>query len=497
MKIPEVLANMDKNREQSTHEEKVLNGLGWTFAERILAQGVSFAVSIILARLLLPDEFGIIAIVLVFINIANVFVTNGLGQALIHQEKIDENEYSTVFWMSFVFSVVLYFILFFSSPLIADFYNAPILSPVLRVLSLKVVLASLNTVQHAYVSKTMRFRSFFFATLIGTVVSAVVGVLMAYKGFGVWSLVAQYLTNSIFDTLFLQLTIKWKPRFVFKIEAAKSLLNYGWKLTASALVIAVYNELRSIIIGRVYSTEDLAYYNKGNHFPSVLINNLNSAIEKVFFPSMVLLNSNIEDLKKFTKKTLKMSSYIVFPALTWLFVAASPIVTFLLTDKWNQSVPFLQIMCIFWITQPLQTVNWQVLKAMGRSDLCFKLEIIKKIIGLVLVLSTMMISVKALAWSAVAFSFVSMFVNMIPLKKLINYPIAEQIFDTIPILICTLCAGVAAYFILLLKVSCPVQILLQFMIGFFVYILMSMLLCKESLNSCIALIMSYVNKVKK
>ena len=461
--------------------KNVVSGIGWTFAERILAQGVSFVVSILLARLLLPDDYGVISIVLVFINVANVFVTNGLGQALVHRKIVNQDEYSTVFWMSFLFSILLYAAMFFMAPYVATFYEIPILIPTLRILSLKIILSSLNTVQHAYVSKKMIFKKFFFATLGGTIFSAVLGIVLAYKGFGVWALVAQYLSNSLIDTIILQLTIDWRPKLIFCFKEAKELFDYGWKLTVSALIIAIYNELRSIIIGKVYSTGDLAYYNKGNHFPSVLINNLNSAIEKVFFPMMVELNSNLLELKRFSKKTLELSSYIVFPVLVWMIVCAEPIVSILLTDKWLPCVPYLQIMCLFWITQPMQTSNWQIIKAMGRSDLCVKLEIIKKIIGLALVVSTMFISVEALAWSSVIFSFVSAFVNMLPTKKLINYSIFEQMKDIIPVSVCALSAGICAYIASNTFSNDMIKLLVATFIGAIVYLLMSITLCREDL----------------
>ena len=473
---------------------KVVSGISWTFAERILAQGVSFLVSIVLARILAPDAYGVIAIVLVFINIANVFVSNGLGEALVQRDEIDETEYSTVFWMSFVLSIVLYIFIFFLSPIIANYYNIDVLTPALRVLGLKLIFSSLNTVQHAYISKKMQFRRFFFATLGGTLTSAVVGIVMAVLGFGIWALIAQYLINTVMDTIILQFSIEWRPTFVFSMPACKQLFSYGWKLTASALIIATYNELRSMIIGKVYSTEELAYYNRGNHFPSVLINNLNAAIGKVFFPMMVALNKDISELKKFTRKTLQMSSYLIFPLLTWMIVCAKPIIIIILTEKWLPSVPYMQILCLFWITQPMQTTNWQVLKAVGRSDLCMKLEILKKAVGIVLIILTMKISVIALAWSAVAFAFFSTIVNMWPIPKLINYSFFEQFKDILPIIVCCVTSGLLSWTFSYFVSNMYILLITQSIVGLLSYYLFSKMLCRDLLSHVRSLLHSIINR---
>ena len=232
----------------------VMSGLIWTFGERVIAQVFSFVISIVLARILLPEEYGVIAIILVFINLANVFVTNGFGESLVRKSDSNENDFSTVFYCSFTFSIILYFILFLSAPYIADFYNQSSLIPLLRVLALKLPVAAINTIQHAYVSKHMIFKRFFFSSLGGTLASGAVGLFMAYSGFGAWSLVAQYLVDTFVDTAVLFFTIPWRPKLVFDVKEAGRLIGYGWKLTASSFLNMLYSELRSLIIRRVYSS---------------------------------------------------------------------------------------------------------------------------------------------------------------------------------------------------------------------------------------------------
>lgn len=267
-------------------KEKVLSGLFWTFGERILAQGVSFVLSIILARLLFPSEYGIIAMVMVFINIANVFTSTGFGESLVQKKDADELDFSTVFFCTLSLSILIYIILFIAAPYIATFYHTGEIVWVLRILSIKIVLSSIATVQHAYVQKKMMFKKFFFSTLGGTIVSGILGIALAYSGFGVWALVFQYLTNTVIDILVLLKTVPWHPRLIFSIERAKQLMNFGWKLVVANLINSVYNELRSLIIGRSYSSADLAYYNKGNQIPALAITNIDTAIGNVVFPAM-------------------------------------------------------------------------------------------------------------------------------------------------------------------------------------------------------------------
>lgn len=472
---------------------KVTSGLGWSFGERILAQGVTFVVSIVIARILSPQEYGLISLVLVFINLANVFVANGFGEALIQKKNASKEDFSTMFWCTFVFSIILYFILFQTAPSVGQFYNNNQVVSVLRVLSLKIPLASINTIQHAYVSKHMQFKKFFFSTLGGTVISGIVGIIFAYMGAGVWALVAQYLINSTIDTIVLLITVKWHPQFVFEKDEAIKLFNFSWKVTGAAFLNEVYTEIRSLIIGKVYSAADLAYYNKGNQFPSVLITNINSAINTVFFPVMASMQDEIRKLKNFARKSLKISSFIIFPLMAGLIGTAEVLVKVLLTEKWLPSVPYLRILCIFYASLPLQSINWQLLKAVGRSDICLKLEIVKKAIGFALILGTMFISVEALAGSTAIFSIVSMFINMIPNRKIIDYKIREQLCDIFPNLLLSTIMGALVWIIGNLSILPDLLILsLQILVGIVFYFVLSYVLKIEAFTLCLDVIRSRV-----
>ena len=482
---------MDNKR---TLKQSVFSGLIWTFGERIIAQGISFILSIILARLLLPEEYGIIAVVLVFINLANVFVSNGFGEALVQKKDTDSTDFSTAFFCSLAVSIVLYLVLFFSAPTIARIYHYEDLVPVLRALSLKIIISSISTVQHAYVSKNMIFKRFFFSTIGGTLVSAIVGIEMAYAGFGVWALVAQYLVNTVVDTIILLITVPWRPRLSFSVQAAKRIVSYGWKITASALINTGYSELRNLVIGGFYTTADLAFYNRGNQFPALVINNIDTAVGKVVFPAMAQSNDDKQRIKAVSRRALKTTSYLIFPLLIGLAVVARPLVLILLTEKWEPCIFFLQIGCVYFMCQPIQTTNWQIIKAVGRSDLCFKLEIIKKVIGISLLIVSIRFGVKAIATTSAAFGVISMFINMVPNGRLIKYTVKEQIIDLLPAFILSIIMGALTQLVTLLNLNSILTLGLQICVGIIVYFGSSVIFKVDSFSYLLDMINGFAKR---
>lgn len=395
-----------------------------------------------------------------------------------------------MFFCSLFLSVIIYFLLFASAPLIAKFYNNEQLVLVLRVLGLQVPLSSMNTIQQAYVSKHMMFKKFFYSTLGGTIISGIVGITLAYRGAGIWALVVQYMTNTIINTCILFLTVKWHPTMEFDKQSAKTLFSFGWKLVAAQFMNQMYVELKNLFIGKVYTTSDLASYNKGEQFPSVLVMNINSAISSVLFPAMSIANQEKGKLKELTRQSIMMSSYVVFPIVTGLMVVAEPMIRLLLTEKWISCVPFLQISCLFWMFQPSQTANVQAIKAAGRSDICLKLEMIKKTIGVILLIIAIQISPLAVAIMNAIFAGISALLNIIPNRKLIGYGLGEQIKDIMPSLILSVTMYVIVAPIIKIGYSDVVTILLQIVLGVVIYILGSIVLKIEAF-------MYIVNLVKK
>ncbi len=455
-------------------QRKVFSGLIWKFGERIGAQAVSFLVSIILARLLLPSDYGVIALITIFIDIANVFVSSGFGAALVQKKDADEVDFSSVFYFSIVMSWVLYIIVFLGAPAVAGFYDKEILTPVLRVMALKLPLAGVNSVQHAYVQKKMLFKRFFFSTLIGTVGSAVVGIVMAYTGFGAWALVAQYLFNSTMDTVVLWFTVRWRPVWRFSLGRMKYLFGFGWKMLASELIHTSYKQIRSLIIGKVYTEKDLAFYNQGGKLPSLIVTNINSSVSSVLFPAMTLKQDDTGKLKEMVRLSIRVSSYIMWPLMIGLLVISEPIVRLMFTEKWLPCVPYMQIACIQFALEPVQTANVQAVKAMGKGRTYLIMEIVKKLFGIVMIVAVMYQGVMAIAVTAMFVTFFAALVNSTPNRKYLGYTYQEQLVDLIPSILLAAAMGICVYGVGRLPVPDLVSIVLQVVSGAASYIIISL-----------------------
>lgn len=477
-------------------KRKTIAGLFWTFAERIGAQFVSFVVSIVLARLLLPEQYGVIAIVFVFINICNVFVESGFGQALIQKKNADDIDFSSVFYFSFALSVVLYAGLYLTAPYIAAMYQMEILAPVIRVMGLRLIVASWNTVQRAKVSKEMQFKKFFFSTLGGTLVSAVVGIVMAYLGFGVWALVSQEMINVAIDTLILSISIRWRPRLVFSFTRMKALFHFGWKVLVGGLIDTVYEDFRSLYIGKLYSADDLAFYTRGKQFPNLLVTNINSSISSVLFPAISSEQGNKDNVKAMTRRAMKTSAYVLTPMLCGLAAVAEPLVLVLLTEKWLPCVPFLQILCINSALMPLQSANVQAIYASGRSDIALKLNILKKSFGFLMILIFARISVLAMAWAGVATGCVCLIANAFPLRKLIGYGFLEQLKDVVPYWIMSVGMMVLVRAVAWLGLPMLAELAVMVLVGVAAYVLMSVVFRVESFFYLLQTIKSIVKREK-
>lgn len=458
----------------------VISNLFWRLIERFGAQIVTFVVSIVLARLLDPVVYGTIALVTVFTAILQVFVDSGLGTALIQKKDSDDLDFSTVFYFNLLVCVVLYLGLFFFAPLIADFYDQSELTSVIRVLSLTVVISGVKNVQQAYVSKHMMFKRFFFATLGGTIGAAILGITLAYLGYGVWALVAQHLFNLAVDTIILWITVKWRPKRTFSFQRLKILLSFGWKMLVSSLLDTGYKELRTLIIGKRFSKEDLAYYNRGQQFPGFIATNVCTSIDSVLLPTMSSEQGSCDRVRSMTRRAIKTSTYIMMPMMVGLAVCAEPIVRIVLTEKWLPTVFFLRIFCITYAFYPIHTANLNAIKAMGRSDLFLILEIIKKSVGIITILVTMFISVEAMAYSLLATSLLSQIINSWPNKKLLGYTYLDQVKDMLPQILLSLVMGGIVFCITFVPIYDWAQLLIQVPLGVAIYLGLSKLFKVES-----------------
>ena len=478
-------------------KNKVLINMLWRFAERCGAQGVAFVVSIILARLLDPSVYGTIALVTVFTAILNVFIDSGFGSALIQKKDADDVDFSTVFYFNVTICVFLYLVMFFSAPLIADFYRDTSLVPIIRVLSLTLIISGVKNIQQAYVSRTLQFKRFFFATLGGTLGAAIIGITLAYSGFGVWALVIQQLFNALVDTIILWFTVKWRPKKKFSFQRLKGLFSYGWKLLVSALLDTGYNNVRQLIIGRLYTSADLGYYNKGKQFPNIIITNVNTAIDSVIFPVISSKQNDKSEVKRFTRQAIRVSSFIIWPVVIGLAASAETVVELLLTEKWLPCVPYLQIFCIVYGFWPIHTANLNAIKAVGRSDIFLKLEIIKKIIGVISIIVSVPFGVMPMALAYLATSPISAIVNATPNRKLLGYKYKEQLKDILPSLLISLIMGGCVLLIGMLQINLILVLLLQVVTGAVIYIVLSKIFNLDAFVYIWGSAKQYLGKVKK
>ncbi len=476
------------------NNKKIFSNFIWRFAERCGAQFMAFIVSIILARILLPEDYGTITLITVFISILQVFVDSGLGTALVQKKDADETDFSSVFYFNIVVCLILYLGIFGAAPFIAKFYNNSELTLIVRVISLTIVISGVKGIQQAYVTRNMLFKHFFFSTLGGTIISAIIGIFMAYKGFGVWALVAQQVSNNAIDTGILWYTVKWHPKKIFSWKRLKSLLTFGWKLLVSALLDTIYNNLRNLIIGKLYSATDLAYYNQADKFPNVIVTNINTSIDSVLLPTMSNEQENCKRVKDMTRRAIKISTYIMAPLMMGLAFCAEQIVEIVLTDKWLPCVPYLRIFCITYMFWPIHTANLNAIKALGRSDLFLRLEVVKKMVGLTLLFSTMRFGVMAMAYSLLLSSILSQIINSWPNRKLLEYSYLEQVRDFAPTMVLAVIMGICVYFVGFISLPVIFILLIQVIMGATIYIGISAFLNFEEFEYLTNVIKSYVKR---
>lgn len=466
----------------------------WRFLERCGAQGVTFLVSVVLARLLDPSVYGTVALVTVFTAILQVFVDSGMGNALIQKKDANDLDFSSVFYFNLSVCLLLYICMFFAAPLIAAFYNMPDLTSVVRVLSLTLIISGVKNIQQAYVSRNLLFKKFFFATLGGTIGAAVIGIWMAWRGYGVWALVAQHLFNATLDTIILWVTVKWRPKRAFSLESLKGLFSYGWKLLVSALLDTGYNNLRSLIIGKLYTSADLAFFNRGKQFPNLIVTNINTSIDSVLLPTMSKEQDNRDRVRDMTRRAIKTSTFIMMPLMMGLAVCAVPLIRIVLTDKWLPAAFFLRVFCFTYAFYPIHTANLNAIKAMGRSDLFLKLEVIKKVVSIAALVSTMFISVEAMALALPVTSILGQIINSWPNRKLLDYSYRAQLLDMLPQIGLSVIMGGMIFLIQFLRLSDVATLLIQVPLGALIYIVGSKLLHIDSYEYVKGLIKSYTKK---
>lgn len=415
---------------------RVVKGVVWRLCERFGSQGIGFLVTLVLARLLGPEAYGTIALLTIFISLAGVFVDSGFGTALIRKKDATEADFNSVFYFGLAVSFVLYALLFFSAPLVSAFYSRPVLTPLLRLLALILVVNSVNCVQNAVLAREMRFDVSFWTGLAQSLSTGIVGISMAYAGCGVWALAVGTFVGGGVGMFVRWFAIGWRPKFIFSTRAIRSLFSFSWKLLCSSLLDSFFVNLYGLVIGRVYSPSELAFYNRGFQFPRTAMDTINGSLMTVVFPMFSQLQDDVERLRRAMRKALQTSTFVVFPLMALLAAMAEPLIRLLLGDAWLSAVPFLRIGCGIFAFWPVHTVNLQILNALGRSDVFLRLEIMKKGLSALVLWLAYRHGVVVLALAELVVTTpLAILINAYPNARLVGYGILRQTKDVFPSLL--------------------------------------------------------------
>lgn len=438
--------------------------------ERYSVLAFQTIVQIVIARILAPSDYGLVAMMAVFISIANIFINNGFNMAIVQKPQAESKDYGTALLLNFLIGLTLYILIFFSAPYIAIFYDDPQITLCLRVLALLLPVGSISSIQSAIATREMQFKNLFICNVFGSVTSGIIGIVMALAGTGVWALIAQQLTSMVVISLALTYHATWKPRFNYLANSAREMFAFGWKMLVAGLINQVYNELNSLIIGKKYTAADLAFYTRGRQFPDLITTGVDSALQSVTLSAFSKKQNDHAYLRQLLKKTLTSNSYLLIPVLTYLAVAAAPITVLLLTEKWLPLVPYMQICCLTYAFHPMASIDMQVIAAIGRSDLRLKLEFIKKPVGILLLIVAIPYGPMAIAVSAAVTAIFSLIVGAIACERCVHYSLLQHFKDVTPIFACSAIAGGSAYAMGLIPLPTILSLLLQGIVGLVIYV---------------------------
>lgn len=483
--------------EKPINKNRILASLFWKFLESSGTQGLHFIIQVILARLLLPEDYGIIALITVFTTFASIFVESGLSTALIQKKETDINDFSTAFYLSLIIACFLYILLFLVSPYIAAFYKIPLISPILRVLSLNLIFGAFNSIQNAIVARNLQFRLLFIRSIGALVLSGALGISLAYAGFGVWALASHLVAYRFFMALILWFTLKWRPKLLFSLERAKTLFSFGWKLLASTLLNTAINDIRNLIIGKRYPATTLGYYTRGLQFPSLIVTNVDVTIQTVMFPVLASQQENRQNTKLIMKRSIMTSAFIIFPLLVGLSVIAKPLVLILLTDKWLPAVPFIQIFCASYALYPIHSANLQVIKGMGYGRTFLHVSIARGIISILILIISIFYGIYAIAIGQIIDGILAMAITAYPNKLLIDYSFGEQMKDIFPSLLLSLIMGLTTYSLSLLNIHYLPLLAIQLTWGALTYIMLSRFFNHDSFSYLMSTLRGFLKRKKR
>lgn len=426
---------------------KAFVGVGWNAIGSFSTQGVNFILQIILARLLSPSDYGIIAMLAIFLQVAAVFVDSGFGKALVQKQHCEEKDYSTVFYYNLVVSIGIYAVFFFSSPLVARFYNIPILTDVMRVASLVVIINALSVVQRTKLEKKIDFKSRSIVNFLSSFLSGIAGITMAYYGFGVWALCGQSLLNSFFHLIFFYYFVRWRPSLIFCRDSFHEMFSFGSKILLTNVINVIYSNLYTIVIGKRFNPKDLGFYSRADQFSIFPSSNICAIISGVAFPTLSKIQDDDNKLRIAYRKIIRYSSFIIFPLMIGLAAVADPFIKALLGEKWAETIPYLQILCFAMMWDHLSTLNLNLLFVKGKSNLVLKLEIIKKSLALLILFSTIHFGISIMCLGRVFYGMIGFYLNTTYTKRLIGLSFGQQVYDFLPYLVISGGMGVLVYFL--------------------------------------------------
>jgi len=466
----------DNNESSSSNQygkKSVFINIVWKMFERSSSLIITFLIQILLARILAPSDFGLAAILTVFVSLSAIFVSGGLSNALIQKKDADELDFSTIFWINLGVSSILYLILFASAPMISEFLGYSKLTLMLRVLSLTLLISAVNAIQTAYISKNMMFRFYFYSTLSGKIASGIVGVTIAFIGGGAWALIGQALSMQFFETVVLWNKAKWRPHKKFSLERARDLYSFAWKVMLMTFIEAIRDQLRNLLIGKKYSSEALAYYDKGFLFPTNIVTNISSSLTAVMFPVLSNSQDNKDKALALCRSWVSIFAYSVFPVLVGLIMTANQLVSVILTEKWLPAVPYLQLACVAYIAWIIEVPIRETLKSLGYATAILNMQVIKTIVALIVLLMVMNYGVMAIAISGVGLGLFNIVVSIYVGSKLFQYNIRSLLFDTLPTIALNILMGCSVYVVSQLTFSDRNLLIIQIFTGVIVYALAS------------------------
>lgn len=455
--------------------------LFWKMMERFGVQITQFVLQLVLARLLDPDHYGTLSMMIVFVNLANVFVQNGFNTSLVQNKDVREEDYSSVFWVTLMVALAVYGVIFVAAPWIGAFYAMPEITAPLRVLALMLLPGAVNSVQLAKVSREMDFKKVFTGNLAAVVVSASAGIYAAMRGAGLWALVIQSVTNVTTACVVMGFSVRWRPRLVLDRGRIRVLFSYGWKLLVSGLLETFYQEIRSMAIGKKYDSAILGYYNRGKQFPQFITSAVSGTVQSVMLPAMSEKQDDVAQVRQMTRNAIMVSAFLMFPMMAGLAGVATPLVSLLLTEKWLPCVPYLQVYCFTLAFNPVHACNLQAINAVGRSDIFLKLELIKKTIGIGALVFALVFfqSPMAVALTGAFTTITSCFINAYPNKKLIGYSYLDQLKDMLPPFAMSLLMLLVVLAVGMLQLDAWLLLCLQVIAGVVFYGLSALLLRPE------------------